>query len=128
MHPELSRAQWRKSSYSGNSGNCVEVAQFAGLVAVRDSKDPDGPMLVLTRDNWLVFLHGMNCGGNHLSLQIELPTSKHAPERALRLFLVTYVAHIVCVSVHNLLSPSPARGVSASTATGNPRPRHDYAH
>jgi Domain of unknown function (DUF397) len=39
MYPELSRAQWRKSSYSGNSGNCVEVAQLGSIVAVRDSND-----------------------------------------------------------------------------------------
>ncbi|MBC6456604.1 DUF397 domain-containing protein [Actinomadura sp. HBU206391] len=37
---------WRKSSYSGGSGsgNCVEVAAIAGSVAIRDSKDPCGPM------------------------------------------------------------------------------------
>lgn len=38
---------WRKSSYSGNSGGeCVEVAELASGVAVRDSKDADGPHLV----------------------------------------------------------------------------------
>lgn len=42
---DLSRAEWRKSSKSsGNGGNCVEVARnLPGIVAVRDSKDPDGP-------------------------------------------------------------------------------------
>ena len=40
---DLSRAEWRKSSYSGQSGNCVEVARnLPGLVAVRDSEKPDG--------------------------------------------------------------------------------------
>jgi Domain of unknown function (DUF397) len=40
---DLSRAEWRKSSYSSQSGNCVEVARnLSGLVAVRDSKHPDG--------------------------------------------------------------------------------------
>ena len=40
---DLSRAEWRKSSYSGQSGNCVEVARnLPGLVAVRDSKNPTG--------------------------------------------------------------------------------------
>jgi Domain of unknown function (DUF397) len=40
---DLSRAEWRKSSYSGQSGNCVEVARnLPGLVAVRDSKGPAG--------------------------------------------------------------------------------------
>ena len=41
------RAEWRKSSHSDNTGGqCVEVADLASAVAVRDSKDPDGPKLV----------------------------------------------------------------------------------
>lgn len=41
---------WRKSSHSHSSGECVEVAGLpAGTVGVRDSKDPDGPILALTR-------------------------------------------------------------------------------
>ncbi|RFS86775.1 DUF397 domain-containing protein [Actinomadura spongiicola] len=41
---------WRKAHRSGeNGGNCVELADVAGVVAVRDSKDPDGPVLLLTR-------------------------------------------------------------------------------
>lgn len=47
---DLRNAKWRKSSYTGsNGGNCVELADAAGAVAVRDSKDPDGPVLLLTR-------------------------------------------------------------------------------
>ncbi|SNT56544.1 protein of unknown function [Actinomadura meyerae] len=47
---DLTNAKWRKSSHSGpNGGNCVELADAAGVVAVRDSKDPDGPVLLLTR-------------------------------------------------------------------------------
>jgi hypothetical protein len=43
-----SDANWRKSSYSAsNGGNCVEVAELPGVVAVRDSKNPDGGALVL---------------------------------------------------------------------------------
>ncbi|SFN98963.1 MULTISPECIES: DUF397 domain-containing protein [Actinomadura] len=39
---------WRRSSYSDNlGGNCVELAPIAGGVGVRDSKDPDGPRLLL---------------------------------------------------------------------------------
>ena len=50
-------AQWRKSSYSGSNGRgCVEVARnLPGAVAVRDSKDPDGPKLVFTPDEWSAF-------------------------------------------------------------------------
>lgn len=54
---DLSRAQWRKSSFSGTTGgNCVEVARnLPGAVAVRDSKNPDGPKLVFTPDEWRAF-------------------------------------------------------------------------
>ncbi|RKS79682.1 uncharacterized protein DUF397 [Actinomadura pelletieri DSM 43383] len=41
---------WRKAHRSGeNGGDCVELADVAGVVAMRDSKDPDGPVLLLTR-------------------------------------------------------------------------------
>jgi len=54
---DLSRAEWRKSSYSGQSGNCVEVARnLPGLVAVRDSKAPDGAKLMVSRRAWRAFL------------------------------------------------------------------------
>ncbi|MFB4296205.1 DUF397 domain-containing protein [Actinomadura sp. NTSP31] len=47
---ELARLAWRKSSYTGsNGGNCVELADAVGVVAVRDSKDPDGPVILVTR-------------------------------------------------------------------------------
>ena len=47
---------WRKSSYSGNSGgNCVEVAAAAPLIAVRDSKVPDGARLAFGREAWEAF-------------------------------------------------------------------------
>jgi hypothetical protein len=53
----LSRAEWHKSSYSGQSGNCVEVARnLPGLVAVRDSKEPDEIKLVVSRETWQVFI------------------------------------------------------------------------
>lgn len=54
MHSnDLASATWRKSSSSGNSGNCVEVAtKLPGVVAIRDSKDPSGPVLVVTRAAW----------------------------------------------------------------------------
>ncbi|RSN41756.1 MULTISPECIES: DUF397 domain-containing protein [Actinomadura] len=44
---DLSKATWRKASRSGeNGGDCVELAALPGTVAVRDSKDPDGPVLL----------------------------------------------------------------------------------
>ena len=54
---DLSRAEWRKSSYSSQSGNCVEVARnLPGLVAVRDSKEPDGAKLLVSQETWRVFI------------------------------------------------------------------------
>lgn len=47
---DLSAAQWRKSSHSGGqTGQCVEVAQVPGIVGIRDSKNPAGPHLVVSR-------------------------------------------------------------------------------
>jgi hypothetical protein len=55
----LSDLRWRKSARSGgNGGECVEVADnLPGLVAVRDSKDPAGPVLTFTPAAWTAFLH-----------------------------------------------------------------------
>jgi hypothetical protein len=56
-------AVWRKSSYSGTAGNCVEVAtRPPGLVAVRDSKDPEGPMLVIGRAAWSGLIRSIKSG------------------------------------------------------------------
>ncbi|HEX6473191.1 MAG TPA: DUF397 domain-containing protein [Streptosporangiaceae bacterium] len=53
----FSTAAWRKSTYSGGQGgNCVEVAGGAGVVGVRDSKDPEGPALGFTPREWRDFL------------------------------------------------------------------------
>lgn len=44
--------RWRKSSYSSdNGGNCIELADLATAVGVRDSKDPEGPHLTVARKN-----------------------------------------------------------------------------
>jgi hypothetical protein len=59
-------AFWRKSVRSGNGGNCVEVAtnllDAQGVVFVRDSKDPDGPMLSFTPAEWEAFTGGVRDG------------------------------------------------------------------
>ncbi len=56
----LDGAVWRKSSYSGTHGNCVEVARnLPGIVAVRDSKDPDGPTLIVSPAEWRAFIAGL---------------------------------------------------------------------
>lgn len=47
---------WRKSSYTGDTGNCVEVAWPADHVAVRDSKQPAGPALNFPVAAWRLFM------------------------------------------------------------------------
>lgn len=47
---------WRKSSYSGGSGECVEIGWPVAAVAVRDSKNPDGPTLTFPVRDWRAFL------------------------------------------------------------------------
>jgi Domain of unknown function (DUF397) len=57
---DVSRAEWHKSSYSSQDGNCVEVARnLPGLVAVRDSKHPDRAKLMVSQETWLVFIRGV---------------------------------------------------------------------
>jgi hypothetical protein len=59
----LSGALWRKSSYSANGANCVEIASnLPGVVAVRDSKDRDGATLVTRRHAWTAFVAGIKRG------------------------------------------------------------------
>lgn len=52
---DLSRAPWRKSSFSGNGGNCVEVATIGALVAVRDTTDRAGALLTFPAPAWQSF-------------------------------------------------------------------------
>lgn len=50
---------WRKSSYSGQSGDCVEAASDAGLVLVRDTKRREGPALEVTAAAWREFARSL---------------------------------------------------------------------
>lgn len=61
---DLTRAEWRKSTRSGsNGGACVEVARhLPDFVVVRDSKNPDGPKLVFTPQDWNSFTASVKAG------------------------------------------------------------------
>lgn len=57
VEPDLSRAAWCKSRYSGQNGSCLEVARnIPGIVAVRDSKDRSGSALTFTPGQWQAFM------------------------------------------------------------------------
>ncbi|SCE80501.1 protein of unknown function (DUF397) [Micromonospora viridifaciens] len=64
LAPQLAGAAWRKSTRSQTS-NCVEVAPLRtepAAVALRDSKDPSGPVLLFNRAGWLGFIAGAKSG------------------------------------------------------------------
>jgi hypothetical protein len=57
---DLRRAQWRISTHSANGSTCVQVARnLPGIVAVRDSTDQQGPVLIFTSDEWQSFAAGI---------------------------------------------------------------------
>ncbi|WP_405689658.1 DUF397 domain-containing protein [Streptomyces sp. NBC_01185] len=59
----LTGVEWMKSQYSNPSGNCVEMAMLpGGSVAVRNSRHPEGPALVYTREEVRAFLAGVRDG------------------------------------------------------------------
>ncbi|MDY0811218.1 DUF397 domain-containing protein [Kitasatospora purpeofusca] len=59
----MTPVSWRKSSYSNNGGQCVEIAaNIPGLVPVRDSKDPSGPALAFPSDAWRAFVAAVQAG------------------------------------------------------------------
>lgn len=60
---DLAGAAWRTSTHSGsNGGQCVEVAGLAAGVAVRDSKDRSGPVLLIASAGWAAFVDGVRAG------------------------------------------------------------------
>ena len=63
---DLSRALWRKSTYSGGNGSCVEIADLGTAAAVRDSKDRNGPKLIFTADEWHGFVDIIKAGKHSL--------------------------------------------------------------
>lgn len=63
LHDDLSKARWRKASRSSASGSdCVELAHASKVIAIRDSKNPDGPKLLLDRTAWQELTHRVGSG------------------------------------------------------------------
>ena len=60
--PELGNVRWKKSSRSSGDGQCVEWARLSDTVAVRDSKNPAGPVLVFASAEWTAFVDGAKDG------------------------------------------------------------------
>jgi hypothetical protein len=62
--PDLRKAVWRKSSYSnGDGGACVEVADgVPGVIPVRDSKVPEGLVILLSNEGWSTFVKAVKNG------------------------------------------------------------------
>lgn len=59
-HPENGRFLWRKSTHSSAQGQCVEVAgNLPHVIGIRDSKNPNGPAHVVSRDTWHVFIQAV---------------------------------------------------------------------
>jgi hypothetical protein len=60
---DLSSVRWRKSTFSMGASDCVEVGCLeTSEVAVRDSKDPAGPVLTSTPGQWQAFVTGVKAG------------------------------------------------------------------
>lgn len=60
---DLTTATWRKSTFTSNSGQCVEIAELpGGAIAIRDSKSPRRDPLRFTSAEWAAFLNGVHAG------------------------------------------------------------------
>ncbi|BCL28774.1 DUF397 domain-containing protein [Streptomyces aurantiacus] len=58
--PDLTDANWFKSTYSSGQGACIEAAALPNAIATRDSKDANSPILLFTRDGWRYFIGAVN--------------------------------------------------------------------
>jgi capsid protein len=63
LHAQLRQVRWQKSRYSNSQGSCVEMGLLpGGDIAVRNSRDPDGPALIYTQAEIQALLHGAKDG------------------------------------------------------------------
>ncbi|MBI1759535.1 MAG: DUF397 domain-containing protein [Actinobacteria bacterium] len=53
---------WQKAQRSVSNGACVEVARLAGSIVVRSSRQPDGPTLSYSQEEWISFVDGVKNG------------------------------------------------------------------
>ncbi len=86
---EVSDLSWRKSSYSSNGGgNCVEVGNGSGVVAVRDTTDRDGGTLTFTASAWAAFAASLK----------NLAQRRRSPSPASSWVMVIFVCGLRCPS------------------------------
>ena len=63
MQNDQSKARWIKSSASQGNGACVETRSVKeGEILVRNSRDPEGPILSFTKAEWVAFVAGVKAG------------------------------------------------------------------
>ncbi|MEW1840591.1 DUF397 domain-containing protein [Nonomuraea angiospora] len=63
LNEELAAAMWRKSSFSGDNGNCLEIAPLSGgRVGIRDTERPDLQPFVVSEGVWSAFTRGAKAG------------------------------------------------------------------
>jgi hypothetical protein len=64
---DLSRITWRTSTRSSGNGQCVEIAALGSQIAVRDSKNPHGPVLTVAPAGWQDFIADVKTGAHNLT-------------------------------------------------------------
>jgi hypothetical protein len=69
-------SRWRKSSYSGNGGDCVEVADYDNHLMVRDSKNPEGAKLAFTTVSWKAFTAKVKASLAHCRSPVNMSSSR----------------------------------------------------